>query len=99
MELEEVLHNIRAVPLENRAHLQQGVMSYFPIIVDLLSRCEDELSAFWTYYIEPSERKDGFSEDELPLRPQLNLALLHCAQMNELLDCMFDRLQAKKPSS
>ncbi len=56
MELEEVLHNIRAVPLENRAHLQQGVMSYFPIIVDLLSRCEDELSAFWTYYIEPSER-------------------------------------------
>lgn len=99
MELEDVLSNIQAVPKENMEELKKELMNYFPIVVDLLSRCRAELVDFWVYYIEPSERKDGFSADELPLRPDLNLALSHCAQMDELLERMFKNLQVKKPAA
>lgn len=99
MELDDVLRHIRTVPAENMEQLKEEMTNYFPIVVDLLSRCRAELSDFWIYYIEPSERKDGFSADELPLRPDLNLALSHCEQMEALLECMFKKLQVRKPTT
>lgn len=92
MRLEHVLQNIRSIPEENKEQFVEAAMDYFPIMVELIDRCWYKLGDFKEHYIDPAERKHASSEDELPLEPELDLALDHCEQMNRLLVAMFQRL-------
>lgn len=99
MHLEHVLQNIRSIPEENKEQFVEAAMNHFPIMIELIDRCWHKLGDFKEYYIAPAERKDGYSEDELPLDPELDLALDHCAQMNRLLVEMFQRLGVNTPAN